>query len=188
MAATRTAARKPAARRRIEDAREGQGADRRPGPSAGDPVGAAFESTEAGTLKIRVPLKFRHRPGRATIILPDDSEDCLYISAAGASRLKAAARNKNPNPALIRGLVRAHRWADQLAAGKYATISDLAKSEKVSRSYVSRLLRMTLLAPDITVAILDGRQPPQMDLKRAMALIPNEWAAQRARFGFKRVR
>ena len=62
-------------------------------------------------------------------------------------------------------------------AGRYGTIDDLA-AEKVNSSYVSRLLRLTLLAPDIVEAVLNGRQPEGMTLPGLMEAFPVEWERQ----------
>ena len=64
-----------------------------------------------------------------------------------------------PDNTLIRALARAHRWKGLLEARKYQSAAELAEVEDVTRSFVNRLLRLTLLAPDIVEAILDGRQP-----------------------------
>lgn len=63
------------------------------------------------------------------------------------------------NSTLIKALGRAHRWKRLLENGTYAYISELAKAEKIDRGYLGRVLLLTLLAPDIVGAILDGRQP-----------------------------
>ena len=60
------------------------------------------------------------------------------------------------------------------------TIVDRAASEKINSSYVSRVLRLTLLAPDIVEAILDGRQPEGMTLPKLMKPFPVEWGSHRA--------
>ena len=60
-----------------------------------------------------------------------------------------------------------------------ATLNELAAAEKINSSYVSRLFRLTLLAPDIVEAILDGRQPPGMTLPALMEPFPVEWQMQR---------
>jgi hypothetical protein len=65
---------------------------------------------------------------------------------------------------LVKALARAFRWRRMMEAGRYGTIDELAAAEKINSSYVSRLLRLTLLAPDIVEAILDGRQPEGMTL------------------------
>jgi hypothetical protein len=66
-----------------------------------------------------------------------------------------------------------------MEAGHYGTIDELAAAEKINSSYVSRVLRLTLLAPDIVEAILDGRHPEGMTLPRLMKPFPVEWEAQR---------
>jgi hypothetical protein len=66
-----------------------------------------------------------------------------------------------------------------LETGRYGTIDELAAAEKINSSYVSRLLRLTLLAPDIVEAILDGRQPENATLPGLMEPFPVEWGRQR---------
>ena len=65
-----------------------------------------------------------------------------------------------------------------MEAGRYGTINELAAAEKINSSYISRLLRLTLLAPDIVEAILDGRQPDGMTLPGLMEPFPVEWERQ----------
>jgi len=65
-----------------------------------------------------------------------------------------------------------------LETGRYGTIDELAAAEKINSSYVSRLLRLTLLAPDIVEAILDGRQPDGMTLPVLMEPFSVEWERQ----------
>lgn len=67
-----------------------------------------------------------------------------------------------------------------MEAGRFATINELAAAEKINSSYVSRLLRLTLLAPDIVEAVLNGRQPEGMTLPGLMEPFPVEWARQSA--------
>ena len=64
--------------------------------------------------------------------------------------------------------------------GKHGSLEELAKAEKINSSYVSRVLRLTLLAPDIVEAILDGRQPVEMTLARLMEPFPITWNDQRS--------
>jgi hypothetical protein len=66
---------------------------------------------------------------------------------------------------LIRAVMRPHRWRRLLEQAKYKSVSELAEAEGLTRSFVNRLLRLTLLAPDIVEAILDGRQPKGCSLK-----------------------
>jgi hypothetical protein len=67
-----------------------------------------------------------------------------------------------------------------MEAGRYGTIDELAAAEKINSSYVSRLLRLTLLSPDIVEAILEGRQPEGMTLPGLMEPFPVEWDRQPA--------
>ena len=80
---------------------------------------------------------------------------------------------------LVKALARAFRWRRMMEAGRFATLNELAAAEKINSSYVSRLLRLTLLAPDIIEAILDGRQPEGMTLPGLMEPFPVEWDRQR---------
>jgi hypothetical protein len=65
-----------------------------------------------------------------------------------------------------------------LESGAYGTIAELAAAEKINSSYVSRLLRLTLLAPEIVEMILDGRQPEEVTLPGLMEPLPVRWAEQ----------
>ena len=66
-----------------------------------------------------------------------------------------------------------------LETGVHGTVDEIARAEDINPSYVSRILRLTLLAPDIVDAILDGRQPSALTLARLMKPIPLEWERQR---------
>ena len=76
-------------------------------------------------------------------------------------------------------MARAFRWRRMMETGRYGTINELAAAEEINSSYVSRLLRLTLLAPQIVEAILDGRQPDDMTLPGLMEPSPVEWVEQR---------
>ena len=91
-----------------------------------------------------------------------------------------------PDPALIKAIVNAHWFNERLVHGGASKFAELANNEKLHRSYYSQVLRLAYLAPDITAAILDGRQPPGLT---ATILIehpnlPLSWQVQRAAFGF----
>ena len=79
---------------------------------------------------------------------------------------------------MVKALARAFRWRKMLDDGVHATLEDLARAKGVAPSYVSRVLRLTLLAPEIVEAILDGRQPPELQLDDLLAGFPLEWAGQ----------
>ena len=84
---------------------------------------------------------------------------------------------------MVKALARAFRWRKMLDTGVHATLEDLARAKGVAPSYVSRVLRLTLLAPEIVEAILDGRQPAGLQLDDLLEGFPLEWEGQRvARF------
>lgn len=122
------------------------------------------------TLVLRVPFAMRKFGGRKLILAPDGSE------------ILAPIRNRR-DPALIKALGRAFRWKRLLDEGRYATVREIGKAERLALSYLSRVLRLTTLAPDLVEAILDGRQPPALDLARALDPFPAEWQRQREWFG-----
>ena len=110
-------------------------------------------------------ITFVRRGGRKVIIAPDCGDAW-------------APAKRRPDETLIRALARAHRWKQLLDEGRYRSAGELAEAEGVTRSFVNRLLRLTLLAPDIVEAILDGRQPKKMQLELTDA-ISSEWEEQR---------
>jgi len=114
-------------------------------------------------LTIRVPLAVRKRGERNLVLKP------------------CGTMNRGPPGAdstLVKALARAFRWRRMMETGRFATLNELAAAEKINSSYVSRLLRLTLLAPDIVEAILDGRQPEGMTLPGLMEPFPVDWGRQ----------
>jgi len=121
-------------------------------------------SGAAQMLTVRVPLAVRKRGGRKLVVTPGGT---INRGASGA------------DSTLVKALARAFRWRRHMETGRYSTLNELAAAEKINSSYVSRLLRLTLLAPDIVEAILDGRQPVGMTLPGLMEKFPVEWEGQR---------
>ena len=118
----------------------------------------------AQMLTVRVPLAVRKpRGGRKLMIAPSST----------ASRGSSAS-----DTTLVKALALAFRWRRMMEAGRYGTIDELAAAEKINSTYVSRLLRLTVLSPDIVEAILDGRQSEGMTLPALMDPFPVEWARQ----------
>ena len=110
--------------------------------------------SELQTITVKVPLTIRKRGGRKTILAPDGSE--------------AWSPGPRVDPALVKALARAFRWRRMLEDGSYSTIKELAAAEKINASYLCRVLRLTLLAPEIVEAILDGRQGDEVTLPGLM--------------------
>lgn len=102
---------------------------------------------DAATVTVRVPITLRKRGGRKRILAPDGT-DAPTPSASGQVST------------LIKALARAHRWQHMLETGDYASIGDLAAAERINPSYLARVLRLTLLAPKVIEAILEGRANP----------------------------
>ncbi len=117
------------------------------------------------TTTITVPFTIRKRGGRKLILTPDGTP----ASPPARSR---------PDSALLKALARGFRWQKMLREGDYQTLEEIADAENIKPSYVSRLLRMTLLAPEIVEGVLAGRQPLGLTMARAMQPFPLEWARQ----------
>lgn len=83
---------------------------------------------------------------------------------------------------LIKALGRAFRWKRMLETGEFTTIDELARHEGIAPSYLTRILRLTLLAPNVVEAILEGRHGPEVTLARVMEPFPIEWKQQEFRF------
>jgi hypothetical protein len=92
------------------------------------------------------------------------------------------------DPALVKALARAFRYQRLLDEGRYASISEMAAAERIERGYLGTLLRLTLLAPDIAEAILDGRQAERLGLPRLLEPFALEWAEQSAALDHGRVK
>ena len=122
--------------------------------------------TAAANITVRVPLAVRRRRGRKTVVMPHGD----------ATPAPAGPR---ADPALVKALGRAHRWQRMLDEGRYASITELAAAEKVDAGYLGRILQLTLLAPDIGEALLDGRQVAELGLARLLEPLPAEWVPQR---------
>ena len=116
-------------------------------------------------VTVRVPLTIRRRPGRKTLV-------SLGFGADGG-RIAI-----NADPALLKALARAFRYQKLLDDGRYASISEMAAAEKIERGYLGTLLRLTLLAPEMVEAILNGRQPEGVTLPRLLEGVSSGWGEQ----------
>lgn len=114
------------------------------------------------TVTIHIPFRVVKHGGRKEMQLPD-----------------SAAQPRRTDNTLVKALARAFRWKRMLESGEFATIAELAEREGIAPSYMTRVLRLTLLAPDVVQAILDGRQGPEVTLARALEQLPENWAEQR---------
>ena len=122
----------------------------------------ALDATDQPTITVHVPMTFTVRGGRKTIL---------------SDAVPAPPRPRIDN-ALLKALARAHRWRRMIESGEYASITDLAKAEGVNQSYACRVLRLSLLAPSLVTAIIDGRHDSDVMLKQLLKLLPVRWEEQ----------
>jgi len=123
-------------------------------------------SPDGRTATVSIPVSFLQRRGRKQILTPP-----------GAAPWSAAPR---VDTALVKAVVRAHRWRQMLESGEYSSSAELGKAKKVNDSYLSRILRLTLIAPGIIEAILTGRQPSTLQLDDLLKPLPPVWEQQYA--------
>jgi hypothetical protein len=125
--------------------------------------------TGAGrTLIIRVPLPSRRPGGRKFVV--------------GPGGIAWTDRRVVIDNAIVKALGRAHRWKAMLESGEFTSVTELAKAEKINLSYLCRMLRLTLLAPDIAEALLDGKCLCHLQLADLLQPMPVIWAEQRNKF------
>jgi hypothetical protein len=126
-------------------------------------------SRDGRTMAISIPISIRRTGGRKKFVTP------------------ANAAPWSPPPArvdstIVKALARAHRWRGMLESNLFATVRDLARAEKINEAYLCRVLRLTLLSPKITEAVLSGRLPDSVDLAKLLKPFPIEWHKQEMHF------
>ncbi len=114
------------------------------------------------TVTLHVPFRIVRRGGRKEMQLPE-----------------GATQSRRADNTLVKAMARAFRWKRMLESGEFATIAELAEREGIAPSYMTRVLRLTLLAPEVIERTLDGRQPEGMMLPRLMEPFPPEWEIQK---------
>lgn len=115
-----------------------------------------MSAAHPASLTVQVPFRIQRRPERKTVVTPE--------GMASSPVPSAAALPTRGDPALVKALAQAFRYQRLLDEGQYASISEMAEAERPDRGYMGRLLQLTLLAPDIVKAVLDGRQPAEVRL------------------------
>ena len=114
------------------------------------------------TVTVHVPFRIVKRGGRKEMQLPE-----------------GATQPQRTDNTLVKALARAFRWKRMLESGEFATIAELAERDGIAPSYMTRVLRLTLLAPDIVEAILDGRLRSKVNFSGMMETFPANWTSQR---------
>ncbi|ABK43639.1 conserved hypothetical protein [Magnetococcus marinus MC-1] len=128
-------------------------------------------SQDRKTIIFKIPMRFHRQGGKRMVILPEHEQ----------------ARQEMTNPSedpMLNALKKAQKWQKMLDKSETMTIAQLAEREGVERSMMARVLRLTILAPDIIEAILDGRVPETFSLESLRESIPLLWSEQREKWGF----
>jgi len=124
-------------------------------------------SASDGRLTLSVPIQIKRRGGRNVVRLPD------------GNTLKPRPINNQPAPIQM-ALARGHRWLAMLESGEAESLTEVAEREGMDRAYVSRMVNLTMLAPDIVAAILDETLPSEVTLFDLASGRPLLWCEQRA--------
>lgn len=133
------------------------------------PIGRPKLSRDGRAMVVSISISFRRQGGRKRVVTPADTD--------AWSPPKPQVDNT-----LVKAVVRAHRWRNMLESNLFSSVRELAKAEKINESYLCRVLRLTLLSPAITEAILNGLQPDGLELAQLLKSIPAGWDQQRALF------
>uniref|UniRef100_UPI004047B6AD hypothetical protein n=1 Tax=Yoonia sp. TaxID=2212373 RepID=UPI004047B6AD len=113
------------------------------------------------TVTVHVPFRLVKRGGRKEMHLPD-----------------GASNQRKMDNTLVKALARAFRWKRILESGEFTTMAELAEHEGIAPSYMTRVMRLSLLAPTIVEAIVEGQPPPDAKLADFLEPFPMEWVAQ----------
>jgi hypothetical protein len=123
------------------------------------------------SLTVQVPLSIRRRPGRRMVVTPERTASPATPTTTIPTRA---------DPALVKALVRAFRYQKLLDEGVYASITEMADAERLDRGYMGRLLQLTMLAPPIVEAVLDGGQLAEVRLPSLLKPFAAGWEQQGA--------
>lgn len=139
------------------------------------PSGIPRQFDAGGRSVTFVPLTIKRRHASKVLIPP-------------SGELNAKIKSSFDLP-MIRTLGKAFYWQSLLDSGQAGNVSELARQLKLEMGWVAEVLRLTMLAPDIVQAIMEGRQPRQLNLhavRGRQAEVPVDWEEQRELFGFTR--
>jgi hypothetical protein len=124
--------------------------------------------TTVDTISVHVPFVIRKYGGRKQVVMPADTP--------------ALSLRQQVDSTLVKALARAFRWKRMLESGEFVTVKELAEHEKLGFSYMTRVLRLSLLAPEIVETILEGKQPPEITLASLLEPFPVGWDEQTEQF------
>lgn len=118
------------------------------------------------TVTIHVPFRVVKRGGRKEMQMPD--------------RVRP---ERTPDNTLVKALARAFRWKRMLDSGEFATIAELAEREGIAAPYLTRMMRLSHLSPDLVESILAGRQPRHLTLEALRQPLSEDWSEQKRALG-----
>jgi len=125
-----------------------------------------------GAVRVTVPIMLKRKGGIKFILTPEGSPSSPF-------------KPVKMHDALVKALVKAFQWKEQIESGQAQSMRDLARQEGKSHSYILKIIRLTLLSPDIVEAILNGKQPKTLELEDLLTFLPAHWPEQRSKFGFE---
>lgn len=114
-------------------------------------------------IRVVIPLAIRRRNGRTRVLPPENV---------------AARQARTQDPHILKALGRAWAWRRKLESGEMATVGDTAKAEKVTDRFVSRMMRLAYLSPDVLERLLIRREPPAISVAEMIDATYLPWQAQ----------
>lgn len=123
-----------------------------------------------GTVSVHIPITFKKHGGRKYIISPETMPEEY--------------RTPKESDSILKAIGQAFLWKQMIDTGEVTSTADLAQKLKMNESYTGRVLRLTLLAPDIIDAIVSGCQPKHLTLRDFLKPVPHDWNEQREMYGF----
>lgn len=132
----------------------------------------AIEKLPGGNLHVHIPMVLKKKSGRKLVITPN---------APGSEEAHTYGLTNEP---MLVAIAHALEWSEQLESGKIKSVSELSRQLDMDGSFVTRLLRLSTLAPDILEKIAKGKEPNGLSLNKLLAPFPNNWEEQRKQFGF----
>ena len=133
---------------------------------------ARVRMMDNNVISVRVPIQIKRYGGKKLILLPEGAQ------------LTPPKETPKPDETLVRALAKAYYWQNLIDTNRYKSIDDLSRQRNMNASYISRILRLNQLAPQIKKAILDGTQPRQLSLQDMQTPFPDIWDEQLTHFGF----
>lgn len=128
-----------------------------------------IRANEDGTITVHIPIILKKDRPRHYIVMPD---------------LPQRPQSSKPRASILKAIAQAFRWKEMIDKGEISSMKELATQHRVNESYAARIFRLTLLAPDIIEALLNGTQPQKLTLNDLLKPIPYDWNEQRVKYGF----